>query len=233
MSWYRDLFQGPARRWTFGIGSVGVILTSLLVAILILRPTPAPDIWDDDVRDVAVFLMDEDFNRLSARDRLKYLLDFMARFREFDQQDAAMLAAVIGEMTRKLREQIEANMRKLVADLMIESAQEYALLDAADRSAFLDKMLLEMDKVGEGFSGQNRDETDAERLARINRQARRDRERAQQRDGGGAVRPERVDRLFSMYNEQVAGQIGAVQRGRIGRLMRDMSRHLRGKPLGP
>lgn len=228
-AWGRTLSVLATR--TAIIAIAAVVLAGITIGAIRLIPTTKPDPFAAEVTDVAGFVFDEDFNRLPPRERLGFLVDLIKRFRDFDENDAVALSNLLAQMNDAMRAQIEENIRRLAVDLMSESAREYADLSPEERAAYLNQLLLEMDMLGDEVSGRDRDDTEDERLARMQRQAERDQARAQQR-GGESLQPERVQGFFEMYQE-TATQVNAVDRGRIAVLMRDMSRHLRGEPLDP
>ena len=229
--------RGSTRASALLLGRTAIISGSLLlvagltVGVIRLIPTEKPDPWAAEVDDVAGFVFDADFNRLPPRERLGFLVDLIKRFRDFDQDDALALSNLLAQMNDAMRAQIEENVRRLAVDLMSESAREYADLSPEERAAYLNRLLLEVDALGDDVTGRERDETPEERLARMQRQAERDQQRAQRR-GGDNLQPERVQGFFQMYQEASA-EVGAVDRGKIAVLMRDMSRHLRGESLTP
>lgn len=213
-------------------GAAVIGLALLVTAGFVVRElitTPPPDVWGDGVSDVANFLFDEDFSKLPPKERLSLLAEMIKRFRQFDQDDAAELAALFGDMNRKMREQIEENMRQLVADYMAESAAEYENVPPEQRAQFLRDFVLYFDKLGDEINGRESTRTDDERLERLQRDAARDQERA--REGMGPVDARGVKALMTLYNTDVTQRTGAVQRGQIGRLMRDLTRYMRNEPI--
>ncbi|MFW5652889.1 MAG: hypothetical protein ACOC0P_02485 [Planctomycetota bacterium] len=206
-----------------------LIVAGITVGAISLVPTAKPDPWGEEVADVADFVFDEDFNRLPPRERLGFLVELIKRFRDFDEDDAVALSTLLAQMNETMRAQIEENMRRLAVDLMSESAREYAELSPEERAAYLNQLLLEIDMLGDDISGRERDDTESDRLARMQNQAQRDQERARRR-GSESLQAERVQGFFEMYQD-TSNEVGAVDRGRIGVLMRDMSRHLRGESL--
>lgn len=210
------------------ISGAAIAGSAVLIAIAII-PTPKPDVFDDSIDNVSAFMMDDDFQDLPARERLDYMLDLIDRLRELDQGDAVLLAEFVADMSFKMREQIEANMRDLAGDLLEESALEYAALRGAEREAFIDQFMLEIDKMGERISGRDRDISDEDRLGKMRADAKRDQERSQER-GGGALSGDRVSGFFEMY-ENVGSEVSPTSRGSIAKLMLDVTRRLRGEEL--
>lgn len=226
MQYLRD----PRAIWTLSISGGVVVAGGVVLAILSFLPVPPPDIDNAEVTSIASFVMHEDFNRLSPRERLSFLQKFVNRFRDFDEEDAAELSEFLADMNYKLREQIEENMRRLAVDFLAESAVQYASVPLDEREQFLRNLLLEMDKLGDGFSGRERDITDEERMASMERQGKREQDRALDQTGT-AVDAEGVNMIFNLYETEVSDKVPAVQRGAIARLMLDMTKLRRGQPL--
>ncbi|MFG0328750.1 MAG: hypothetical protein ACF8PN_02520 [Phycisphaerales bacterium] len=227
-TWRRNWLSDRRTRWTL-VGSAVVAGVAVVApAVVAFWPTPKPDIWTDEIPDVAVFLMDRDFNRLPTDERLDYLQQFAQRFQQFDQDDAVVLASFVASMNRKMREQMEDNMRQLAVDVMTESAVEYSSMPLHERGAYLEQFAVEMEKLMEGMVGEERELTDEERVDRFKRQAARDRERAQERSSNPDA--EGVGGFFQFYERASAeSQMSAVEKGQVARLMLDMTRHFRGE----
>lgn len=221
-----SIIKKPATVWTFtSVCGAGIVLLSVFI-IVALIPTSTPDVWGDDIPEVANFFMDKDFNKLPPRERLGLLTEFIKRFKEFDQDDAVMMAQILSDMNLELRKQIEDNMRQLAIDIMTESASEYALLDPSEKEDYLDKFLLDFDKMADDINGRLSDKTDEERLQDINRHAQRDVNR--ERDRSTPIRGEGIKQFFKLYNESFEAA-GAVQRGEVARFVLDLARYTRGE----
>ncbi|MCC6908391.1 MAG: hypothetical protein IT430_10655 [Phycisphaerales bacterium] len=222
----------PRAIWAMSISGGLVLAGGAVLGILAMLPLPEPDVMGDDLHEVATFAMAEDFNRLTPRERISYLQKFFDRFRDFDEEDAAELSELIADLNFKLREQIEENMRRLAVDFLAESAMEYTNVPADEREAFLRNLLLELDKIGDGFSGRERDISDAERMAAMERQGKREQEHASE-EIGSTVDPRGVNMIFNLYETEVSGKVPAVQRGAIARLMLDLTKIRRGQSINP
>ncbi len=211
-------------------GGVALVLVIGLVVIVSL-PTPKPDVWDDGLDDVAGFFFDADFNRLPAEERLELLTEFVARFRDGGQEESAMLAMFVSDVTRDMRQQVEDNMMKLGVDLWSEWGQEYGQLAAAEREQYINGLLVKLEKMGEEMVGRESEKTDSERIAGMERQAGRDRERMQDATGNKPADSEQVMGFLNLYSGQVASRASARDRAGIITLTRDITRHLRGESL--
>jgi len=222
----------PRAVWTLSLSGGLVVTGGVVLAILSMLPVPPPNVMQDEVTKVASFVMHPDFNRLPTRERISFLQQFFNRFRDFDEDDAAALAEFLADMNYRLRQQIEENMRQLAVDFLSESAMAYLNVPLHEREGFLRNLLLEMDKMGDGFSGREREISDEERIAAMNRQGKREQERAN-RQSGSTVDPRGVNMIFNFYETEVSGKVPAVQRGAIARLMLDLTKIRRGQSIGP
>jgi len=222
-----DRFRRWRFMWPFSGGVGALILVAAGYFVWSLIPTAPPDIWGDDIPEVTLFFMDEDFNRLPSKERLSLIVEFGKRFNSFDQDDAVLMAGVIGEMNRKMRQQIEENVKQLVADVMIESAVEYDDLSPNEQEAFLEDFVVMFDKMSDEINGRESDKTDSERFDGIQEDFQKDDQRQRDR-GGSAIRADRVNGMFEMYNSEISERSGAVERGKVLRFMRDLTRHMRG-----
>ncbi len=245
MNW-RDAFSGwgealrmqsgylrePRTIWTLSISGGLVVAGAVTLGIISMLPVPEPDVMNDDLNSVASFAMTEDFNRLTPRQRLSYLQKFFDRFRGFDENDAAELSEFLADINYKLRQQIEENVRRLAVDFLAESAMDYANIPMDEREAFLRNLLLEMDKLSDDFAGKDRDITDEERMAAMERQGKREQDRANEQIGS-SVDPRGVNMIFNIYETEVSGKVPAVQRGAIAKLMLDLTKVRRGQKIGP
>ncbi len=218
-------------RSMIGVGAVVCVLGAVLF-VRAMTPTPPPDVWDDGLGDVAGFLFDEDFNRLPPRERMRLITEFAARFNSGSQDDAALLAMFVADVTYDMRQQIEDNLTKLAVDMWTTWADEYAAVSDIDREDYLNQLLLEFDQMGDTINNRDHDITDEERLAKMENQAQKDRNNMRGSNSGKPPSTEKVTGLFGFYSNEVASRVGAVERGRIAMLTRDLSKHVRGESLG-
>ncbi len=222
----------PRAIWTMSLTGGIVVAGGVVWAILSLLPVPEPDVMQDDLQSVASFAMTDDFNRLTPRERISFLQKFFNRFRDFDENDAAELSEFLADINYKLRQQIEENVRRLAVDFLAESAMDYANVPVDDREQFLRNLLLELDKLGDGFAGRERDISDEDRMAGMNRQGKREQDRAG-KEIGSTVDAQGVNMVFNLYETEVSGKVPAVQRGAIARLMLDLTKVRRGQSIRP
>lgn len=209
------------------IASAGA-LTGGAFAWAAFRPIHAPDAQRAPLPDILGFaLLDADFSRLPVQERMKLVLGLAARLRSMGAGDSAIVAAFAAGIAGKAREQLEANVRTLGMDMMADYAQQYAAAPEAEKEKTLEKSLLEMTKLMEQLTGQERDISNEERLKEMREQAQRDAERGRETDR--PLTPERVSGLFRMVQEDIAKHSAPNNRAATQRFIRDMTRTLRGR----
>jgi len=219
----------PKRKWIAASVCTLSFTLGLVAFIILTRPTPPPNVWDDGLDDVVGFFFDEDFNRLPPEQRMELLQEFVARFRGGDQQQSALLASVIANVTYDMRKQIEDNMMRLGVDLWSQWGREYEQTSPQDREDYINNLLVELDKMGEKFEGKDSGKTDSERLAKMENQADRDRKQMSKQGANKPPDSDRVSGFLSLYSNQVATRASAKDRAGIIRLTRDITRRLRGQ----
>ncbi|MFI4898010.1 MAG: hypothetical protein ACIARR_09310 [Phycisphaerales bacterium JB059] len=206
-----------------GLGAVG--------AYLALRPVPTPD-YDADALD-SLFdytLLTDEFNRLSIDERLALLAQLRARLEGMDGRESVLLAAFAARIKGELREQLMKNVSRLGIDLADRYAAEYdPRAPIQDREAFLRDSFVDLHRRMEELGGSTREKSDEQRLAEGVRQMQRDQEILE----SGAVSGKQVGEIFVFMNDVVGKHATPHERARTGVFMRDMTRVLRGKPLGP
>lgn len=192
------------------------------------RPINAPDFSNDPLTGVLDFaLLDADFSRLPVEERMRLVLELAKRMRSMSAGDSALLAAFAAGISGKAREQLEANVRTLGMDLMASYAEKYSRAPEEKKQEFLESAAVEWSKLGEQLTGQERNLTDAERLAEMKEQADKDAERARKTDKG--LKAENVSGLFKMIQTDINKYGGANERAGTQRFIRDMTRTLRGR----
>jgi hypothetical protein len=82
-----------------------------------------PSIFDSPVDNVLGYFTTPDFNRLTVEERVRYVQQFVGRFRGMSQQDSVVAAAFLAGVTGKVREQLTQNVRILAKDILAEGAQ--------------------------------------------------------------------------------------------------------------
>lgn len=213
------------------IGGGVILLVGVSLLVVLSLPTPPPDVWDDGLDDVAGFFFDEDFNRLPSEERLELLTGFVARFRDGGQEESALLAMFVSDVTRDMRKQVEENMMKLGVDLWSEWGHEYQAVPANRRADYINNLLVKLERMGEEMVGEESERSDSERIAGMERQADRDRNRMRENSGNKPADAEQVSGFLNLYSGQVVSRASARDRAGIIHLTRDITRLLRGESL--
>ena len=200
-------------------------------AYLALRPVPQPD-YDADAIDrlFDYTLLTDEFNRLSVDERLALLAQLRERLEGMGGNDSVLLAAFAARIKGELREQLLENVSRLGIDLADKYAVGYnARGTPAEREAFLQASFVDLHKRMEELGGSTREMSDEERLAEGQRQAERDMKIIE----SGAISGRQAGEIFSFMNDVVGQHASTHERARTSVFMRDMSRMLRGNPVGP
>ncbi len=218
------------RRVITGVMGVSIGL-GIVGAYLVLRPVPQPD-YDADAIDrlFDYTLLTDEFNRLSVDERLALLSQLRERLEGMGGNDSVLLAAFAARIKGELREQLMENVSRLGIDLADMYAVGYDPRAAPTaREAFLEASFVDLHKRMEALGGSTREMSDEERLAEGQRQAERDLEVIE----SGAISGRQAGEIFAFMNDVVGQHASAHERARTSVFMRDMSRMLRGNPLGP
>lgn len=193
------------------------------------RWKPPPSIFDTPVDGVMGYLALEDFSKLSLKERVQFMLEFADRFRGLQQGESAVLAGFLAGLSGPSRETLRQNVRLLAKDILADGATRYlALTDAAARKKFLDDWLVEWMKTGERLAVGEPDDksakSDAERLADVKQDGKREAERRPrnpvQMDG------ERARRFLDFWQSDVEQASTPKEQGQIVRFLTDLRDHI-------
>ena len=133
-----------------------------------------PSIFDSPVDNVLGYFTTPDFNRLTVEERVRYVQQFVGRFRGMSQQDSVVAAAFLAGVTGKVREQLTQNVRILAKDILAEGAQKFVNLPESERGAFIDKWVADWFRFAETTAtGKESTRTDEEILTGARAEARR------------------------------------------------------------
>jgi len=211
--WQRILAICAALVLCAGIGSAGYWWFAV-------RWKPPPSIFDSPVNNVLGYLATPDFNKLPMRERLKYIQEFIGRFRGMSQQDSVMAAAFLAGVTGKVREQLTQNVRILAKDIMAEGAATYVNLPEAERGEFIDKWVVEWIKFAESTAtGAEPKRSDQEILAEARGEARRGEERQQKRMSGRSLSEGGANRFLGFWASEVEPASSPKEQGQIANFM--------------
>jgi len=221
--------SGPKRQRTSIVAGVLAIVVGA-GAFWLWGPMRKPDYEKDGIRRVMTYtLLTDRFNQLPIEERMRLIGQLVQRFKGMSSSDSALLAAFAAGIAGKARAQVEENASRLMVDLWDKYASEYAKVGQGDRGAFLDKTIVEMQKMMEGLGGQARNLSDEDRLAEMKQQAKRD----QQQMSRGGMPSQAMGRMMGVMRDNIGSHASPAQRARGLAMMGDMTRHLRGQDGGP
>lgn len=213
------------------IGGPVVLVAIGLAGYFIFRPVPQPDYARARLDRVFNYtLLTDEFNRLPVEKRLELMGQLVSRLQGMSAGDSAIMAAFAAGIAGTARKQIEENVSRLMVDVWDKYARDYATVKPEDRGAFLDHTFLEFTRLGEALSGRTDTKTDAERLAQVREQAKRDEERL--RSGDRQPPPQALGRMFNFMRDNVGAHASTPQKTRGQQMMRDMVRRFRGDEVG-
>lgn len=213
-------------RW----GSLAAIaIVSAVWAFLALRPAPQPDFAAAPMDSVLEYtLLEDDFNKLPIDTRLDLLRQLIERVKTMGASDSVLMAAFAASIEGDLREQMMKNASKLVLDVWDKFAIDYVGVPVDDRPKYLDDKYLELVKMMETLAGQQSDKTDEQRLDEARRQAKRDEEIFASGRGPDAAA---MAGMAAFMRNGLGRHSSPQQQLRGQQLMRDMTRHFRGRDV--
>lgn len=216
-----------ARKRSIPILAIGVLAGGAL-AYFALRPTPMPDFDKSPLDNVLGYaLLTEDFNQLPIEQRLELVGIIVRRMSDLDASSSPMIAAFAAGVAGEARQQLERNAQKLMIDTADLLARNYVDAPPEKRQQAIEDAIVQLHEVGAMISGQPSDDTPEEIIDDARRNAQRDEQRM--RENPTSVR--QADRMFRYASVDMGSNATPQQKGRIGRLMRDMTRYLRGEDV--
>lgn len=230
----RDLDLGDLWQEQRGRILAGAAALALVAAVgsagywwFAVRWKPPPSIFDAPVNNVLGYLATPDFNRLSMRERLKYVQDFIGRFRGMSHQDSVVAAAFLAGVTGKVRAQLTQNVRILAKDIMIEGAGTYVNLPEAERGPFIDKWIVEWIRFAElTATGEQSKRSDEEILEGARAESRQNEERQAKRLAGKPLTERGADRFLGFWASEVEPASTPKEQGQITRFMEDVRKRM-------
>lgn len=179
-----------------------------------------PSIFDSPVDNVLGYFTTPDFNRLTVEERVRYVQQFVGRFRGMSQQDSVVAAAFLAGVTGKVREQLTQNVRILAKDILAEGAQKFVNLPESERGAFIDKWVADWFRFAETTAtGKESTRTDEEILTGARAEARRGEERQRERMKGKDLSQRGADRFLGFWQSEVEQASSPREQGQITRFM--------------
>jgi len=204
--------------------AVALAIAALLIASgwwwFASRWKAPPSIFDSPVDNVLGYFTTPDFNRLSVEERVRYVQQFVGRFRGMSQQDSVVAAAFLAGVTGKVREQLTQNVRILAKDILAEGAQKFVNLPESERGAFIDKWVADWFRFAETTAtGKESTRTDEEILSGARAEARRGEERQRERMKGKDLTQRGADRFLGFWQSEVEQASSPREQGQISRFM--------------
>jgi hypothetical protein len=185
-----------------------------------VRWKPPPSIFDSPVDSILGYFTTDDFNRLSVAERVKYLQDFVGRFRGMSQQDSVVAAAFLAGVTGKVREQLTQNVRILAKDILAEGAEKFVNLPETERGPFIDRWVADWFRFAEvTATGKESTRSDAEIVGNAREEAKRGEERQRRRVAGRTMDERAAGRFLGFWESEVEPASSPREQAQISRFM--------------
>ncbi len=226
---WKTVHRDPRARLAFGSCAAMLLLAGGIVTVAGMLPPARPDYGADRIDTLFRYtLLTDEFNRLSVRERAEMIGQLVERVGSMGSSDSVLLAAFASTITGEARDQLMENASRLVLDMIDEQAVNYdPNASKADREKQLDASIAEMHRLFATMGGDNRELTDEERVAEANRQAQRDLNAVQ----NGELSARDAGRFFGTMNSVIGTRASPQQTARGGRMMRDLTRRMRGQDI--
>jgi hypothetical protein len=225
----RSALRDPRIRLVLGSCAGMLTLAGAIVGFATMIGPARPD-YDKDRID-ALFqytLLTDEFNRLSVKERAELIGQLIQRVGSMGSSDSVLLAAFAATIQGEAREQLVENASRLFLDMIDEQAVKYdASLPRDLRVKQLEDSIIEMARLFETMGGQDNPTDPEQILEDAQRQAQRDQQRVQE----GRVSAEEAGRVMTVLNQTLGQNASPHQTARGGRMLRDMTRHLRGQDI--
>ena len=225
----RAALRDPRVRLALGSSAGMLALAGAIVGVATLVGPARPDYGSDRIDALFRYtLLTDEFNKLSVQERADLIGQLVQRVGSMGSSDSVLLAAFASTISGEAREQLLDNASKLFIDMIDEQAVAYdPRAPKQERVAQIEQSMVEMMKLFERMAGEENDATDEERVEEAKAQAQRDM-RAVERGEFGA---EDAGRFFGIMNRTLGSRSSPHQTARGGRMLRDMTRHLRGQDI--
>lgn len=224
----RRVLGDPRVRLALGSCATALALASGIVAFAATRAParPSPDGRIDTL--FRYTLLTDQFNRLSVRERAEMIGELARRVGAMEGSDSVLLAAFASTIRGEAREQLIENASRLFVDMIDEQAVRYdPNLPKHERVRQLENSIVEMARLFELMGGED-EPADADAiLDDAKTQAKRDVQRVRE----GEVSARDAARVMTVLNRTVGQAATPQQTARGGRMLRDMTRHLRGQDI--
>ncbi len=225
----RTALRDPRARLTLGSCTGMLALAGAIVGFATMLGPARPDYQKDRLDSLFHYtLLTDDFNRLSVKERAELIGQLVQRVGSMGSSDSVLMAAFAATIQGEARKQLVENASRLFLDMIDEQAVRYDPSQPKDlRVKQLEDSIIEMARLFETMGGQD-NPTDPEKILEdAQRQAQRDQQRVKE----GRVSAEEAGRVMTVLNQTLGQNATPHQTARGGRLLRDMTRHLRGQDI--
>jgi hypothetical protein len=213
-------FPGERRGQALAAAAAASALALVAWWFVAARWRPPPSIFDSSVDNVLGYLTMPDFNQLSVEERVRYVQEFVGRFRGMSQQDSVVAAAFLAGVTGKVREQLTQNVRILAKDILAEGAAKYVNLPAGERDAFIDQWVCDWFRFAEATAtGEESKRSNEEIMAGARAEAKRGERRQMERMAGKDLSQKGADRFLGFWQSEVEQASSPREQGQISRFM--------------
>lgn len=216
-------------RTAFGACAGMLMLSGLIVGVASALPAARPDYGSGRIDTLFEYtLLTDEFNRLSVQERAELIGQLVDRIGSMGSSDSVLLAAFASSIRGEARDQLLENASRLFIDMIDEQAVAYdPTLPKEEREKQLDATIATMHKLFATMGGDDSDKTDEERVAEAEAQAQRDLQAVE--DGEFSARD--AGQFFGTMNRVLGSRSSPQQTARGGRMLRDMTRRLRGQDI--
>lgn len=223
------VLRDPRARLVLGGCAAMLALAGGIIAVATLLGPSRPDYRHDRIDALFNYtLLTDEFNRLPVSERAALIGQLVERVGSMGSSDSVLLAAFASTISGSAREQLMENASRLIVDMIDEQAVDYdPHAPKEQRVAQLEEAVVEMQKLLETMGGNDREASPEERMEEAKAQAQRDKAAVEE----GRVGAEEAGRFFAIMNRTVGSQSTPHQTARGSRMMRDMTRHLRGQDI--
>ncbi len=245
IEWTTDLRdrldESIADAWANKRREIGLVLAGMSVAGLLgfgvywwmeIRFRSPPSIFDAPVDDVLGYFALDDFSKLPIDERVRFLLGLSDRFRGMGQAESATMAAFLAGLSGPAREQATQNARLLAKDILVQGAENYFKITEKERGKYIDDWMVKWMKTGERIAtGKEGDKPDDQRLADVNGQGARERERAGSRSANEmpSLTDDGAMRFLGFWESDVEQASTPKEQGQIVRFLGDVRKHFGGE----
>lgn len=228
-SWKR-VHHDRRARLAFGSCAAMILLSGTIVGVASALPAARPDYGADRLDTLFEYtLLTDEFNRLSVQERAELIGQLVDRIGSMGSSDSVLLAAFASSIRGEARDQLLENASRLFIDMIDEQAISYDPNGSKEeREKQLDETIATMHRLFATMGGDlDEDKTDEERVAEAEAQAQRDLQAVE--DGDFSARD--AGQFFGTMNRVLGSRSSPQQTARGGRMLRDMTRRLRGRDI--